>query len=139
LGAKQEALRNPKSSRKTGVEYFMLETFVTIVHVIVAVFMILVVLIQGGNSGGIGAAFGGGNSSGFFGATGATSLLGKLTYGAAAVFMVTSISLTVMQGKSANVGLTKSLEERQKNQPKSDELQTPAATATPSASPSTDK
>ena len=51
--------------------------------------MILVVLIQGGNQGGVGAA-GGGNSQGVFGASGATTLLGKLTYAAAAIFMVTS-------------------------------------------------
>ena len=41
----------------------------------------------------MGAAFGGGNSQGVFGASGATSLLGKLTYAAAAVWMVTCISL----------------------------------------------
>ena len=37
-----------------------MELFVGTVHVIVALFMILVVLVQGGNQGGIGAAFGGG-------------------------------------------------------------------------------
>lgn len=83
----------------------MLETLIEIVHVLVALFMILVVLVQGGNQGGVGAAFGGGNSSGVFGATGATSLLAKLTYGAAFIFMATSITLTVMQGKSGDIGL----------------------------------
>ncbi len=83
----------------------MVEILITVVHVIVALFMVLVVLVQGGNQGGVGAAFGGGNSSGVFGATGATSLLGKLTYGAAFVFMLTSITLTIMQGKSGDVGL----------------------------------
>ncbi|MCL5459935.1 preprotein translocase subunit SecG, partial [Loigolactobacillus coryniformis] len=63
-------------------------------------------------------AFGGGNSTGFFGATGATSLFGKLTYGAAVVFMLTSITLSIMQGKSGKTGLTESLEKRAKqNQP----------------------
>jgi len=82
-----------------------METFLTVIHWIVCLFMILVVLIQGGNQGGVSAAFGGGNSSGVFGATGATSLLGKLTYGAAAVFMTTSICLSVIQGKSGSIGL----------------------------------
>ena len=81
-----------------------METFITIIHISVALFMILVVLIQGGNQGGIGAAFGGGNSQGVFGATGATSFLGKLTYGAAAVFMCTSLFLTVAQTDSSFVG-----------------------------------
>ena len=87
----------------------MTETLVTIIHVIVAFFMILVVLVQGGNQGGVGAAFGGGNTQGVFGASGATSFLGKLTYGAAAIFMVTSVSLTIMQGGGGKVGLSDKL------------------------------
>ena len=75
-----------------------METFVVCIHVIVALFMIVVVLVQGGNKGGVGAAFGGGNTQGVFGASGATSFLGKLTYGAAFIFMLTSITLTIMQG-----------------------------------------
>ena len=58
----------------------MLLSLITALHVFVALFMILVVLLQGGNSGGIGATLGGGNSSGVFGATGANSMLTKLTY-----------------------------------------------------------
>jgi preprotein translocase subunit SecG len=95
----------------------MLVTLIEVVHIVVALFMILVVLVQGGNQGGVGAAFGGGNSSGIFGATGATSLLGKLTYGAAAVFMLTSISLTVLQGKGGNIGLKERLKQAGETQP----------------------
>ena len=83
----------------------MLQILIQVVHVLVALFMILVVLVQGGNQGGVGAAFGGGSSAGVFGATGATSLLGKLTYGAAFIFMLTSISLTVMHAKTGDIGL----------------------------------
>ena len=93
-----------------------MELFVTIIHVTVALFMILVVLVQGGNQGGISAAFGGGNSQGVFGAAGATSLLGKLTYVAALVFMVTTISLTILMGKGGNVGLTDKLRAAQKKE-----------------------
>ena len=81
-----------------------METFITIIHIVVALFMILVVLVQGGNQGGIGAALGGGNSQGVFGAAGATSFLAKLTYWAAAIFMLTSISLTVMETDSSFIG-----------------------------------
>ena len=87
-----------------------MEDFITVLNVIAALFMILVVLVQGGNQGGMGAAFGGGNSQGVFGASGATSLLGKLTYAAAAVWMVTCISLTVVQG-SGKIGLTEKLQQ----------------------------
>ena len=93
-----------------------MELFVTILHVTVALFMILVVLVQGGNQGGISAAFGGGNSQGVFGASGATSLLGKLTYVAAGIFMATTISLTILMGKGGDVGLTDKLREAQKKE-----------------------
>ena len=93
-----------------------MEMLVTVIHVLAALFMILVVLIQGGNSGGVGAAFGGGNSQGMFGASGATSFLGKLTYGCAVVFMVTSISLSMMEGNSGSTGLTDRLEDLDKKE-----------------------
>lgn len=83
----------------------MLDLLITILHVSVAVFMILIVLVQGGNSGGIGAALGGGNSSGVFGAGGATSILGKMTYVAAILFMVTSLTLTVRTNHRGKTGL----------------------------------
>ena len=113
----------------------MLEVLIQIVHVVVALFMILVVLIQGGNQGGIGAAFGGGNSSGVFGATGATTFLGKLTYGAASVFMITSISLTVLQGQAGDVGLREKLERGQAPTPAAETPASgqPAAETTPAS------
>jgi preprotein translocase subunit SecG len=99
----------------------MVTTLITVIHVITSLFMILVVLLQGGNSGGVGAAFGGGNSSGFFGATGATSLLGKLTYAGAAVFMMTSLSLTFLEGRMGNINLEQRLQERLKSEKKVEE------------------
>ncbi len=83
----------------------MLEMLLTTLNIVVAIFMLLVVLIQGGNSGGMGAAFGGGNSQGVMGASGGQSLLGKVTYAAAAIFMITTLSLTVIQGGSGKTGL----------------------------------
>jgi preprotein translocase subunit SecG len=113
-----------------------LELFLTIVHTVVAVFMILVVLVQGGNSGGVGAAFGGGNSSGVFGATGATSFFGKLTYGAAAIFMITSLALTKIQGTSGNMGLGEDLKKLSGEEAKPDASTIPgAADAIPAEAP----
>ena len=107
----------------------------TIIHVGVALFMILVVLVQGGHSGGVGAAFGGGSSSGLLGATGATTLLGKLTYAAAGIFMVSSISLSVIQGKSGNVGLGKKLQEKAAAAASPSPSAAPESATAPSASP----
>jgi preprotein translocase subunit SecG len=87
-----------------------MDIFLTVVHIAAAIFMIVVIIVQGGNSGGVGAAFGGGNSAGLFGASGATSFLGKLTYIMAGIFMVTSIGLTMVTGKSGKTGLTERLE-----------------------------
>lgn len=92
-----------------------MEVLLTVIHISAALFMILVVLIQGGNQGGIGAAFGGGNSQGVFGAGGATSFLGKVTYAVAAIFMVTSIWLSIHQGKSGATGLKERLQQKEMN------------------------
>ncbi len=88
-----------------------METLIVIIHVIVALFMIIVVLVQGGNQGGIGAALGGGNAQGVFGATGGTSFFGKLTYAAAGTFMVTSLLLTTLQANMTFSG-AKSLKDQ---------------------------
>ena len=68
----------------------------TIFHVIVSVFLILVVLLQQGKSADWAGTFGGGGSQTVFGARGASTLLSKATTVAAVVFMITSFSLTVL-------------------------------------------
>src|SRR4051812_29334651 len=93
-----------------------MNTLIVVIHIVVALFMILVVLVQGGNQGGIGAAFGGGNTQGVFGATGATSFLGKLTYGAAIIFTITSISLVLLQG-GHQIGLSEKLKTQETTEP----------------------
>lgn len=69
-------------------------TFVLVVHVLVAVSLVGLVLIQQGKGATAGAGFGGGGSSGtVFGARGAASFLSKLTAAMAATFFVTSLAL----------------------------------------------
>jgi preprotein translocase subunit SecG len=89
-----------------------MDILLTTVHTLAALFLIFVIIIQGGNSGGVGAAFGGGNSAGLFGASGATSFLGKVTYLMAGIFMFSSIALSVRTGTSGKTGLTKKLEQQ---------------------------
>lgn len=88
-----------------------MDVLLTVLHMLAALFLIIVIIIQGGNAGGVGAAFGGGNSAGLFGASGATSFLGKVTYAMAGIFMVSSIALSVMKGNTGRTGLSKRLEE----------------------------
>ena len=77
----------------------MLSVLVTIVHIVVAVSLILFVLLQAGKGAGIGAAFGG-SSDTLFGSSGPAGILGKLTTGAAILFMMTSLLLSYFGGRS---------------------------------------
>jgi len=71
-------------------------TLITIIHVFVCLFLITVVLLQSGKSGDIAAAFGGMGSQTAFGPRGAATVLTKATTWCAIIFMVTSITLSVM-------------------------------------------
>ena len=72
---------------------------ITIVHVLVCLFLITVVLLQSGKSGDIAAAFGGMGSQTAFGPRGAATVLTKATTWCAIIFMVTSITLSVMASR----------------------------------------
>jgi preprotein translocase subunit SecG len=74
-------------------------TFLTILYVFVCVFLILVVLLQAGRGGGMGAAFGG-SSQTVFGGAGAGNFLTRLTVVMAAMFMILSASLAYLSSSS---------------------------------------
>jgi len=71
----------------------MFETILSIIHVFACFFLILVVLLQQGKGGGLGAAFGASTTRQVFGGRGAGNLLTRLTAVTAAVFMTTSVVL----------------------------------------------
>jgi len=77
----------------------MLITLVTIIHILVCFFIIIVVLLQSGTSGDISAAFGGQGSQTAFGPRGAASALSKATTWSAVAFMLTSITLSIYASK----------------------------------------
>lgn len=72
---------------------------ITIIHILVCFFIIVVVLLQSGQSGDISAAFGGQGSQTAFGPRGAASALSKATTWSAVLFMLTSITLSVYASK----------------------------------------
>lgn len=82
----------------------MLVIAITAVHIIVCVFLILVVLLQSGSAGDIAAAFGGMGSQAAFGPRRGATLLGKLTTAGAVIFILTSITLTIMSSKRTQGG-----------------------------------
>ena len=69
--------------------------FLKVLHIVVALFLILVVLLQTGKGAEMGAAFGG-SSQTLFGGSGPTSFMAKLTTAAAVGFMLTSLGLAYM-------------------------------------------
>jgi preprotein translocase subunit SecG len=77
-----------------------MEPFVAIIHILVAVILIALVLVQDSKSGSLGGAFGGGGSNSVLGATGAATLAQKLTRWAAIFFAATSITLTFFATRS---------------------------------------
>ncbi len=74
-------------------------TFLTLIQVLVALVLILVVLLQSAKGTDLAGAFGGMGSQTAFGPRGTTSFLSKTTAVLAAVFMVTSLSLSVLSNR----------------------------------------
>jgi len=77
-------------------------TILTVGHISVCFFLVIIVLLQHGKGADAGAAFGGGGSSqSLFGSEGPVPLLNKITTLAAIVFMVTSVSLAYISSTSS--------------------------------------
>lgn len=103
-----------------------------VLQVIVAVFLILVVLLQPGNKGGMSAAFGGAGGETVFGGRGANTFLAKLTFGAAALFMICSVSLSFMSMMPKSVVGEALKEEIATQPPKAAQPANPGAAPAPS-------
>src|SRR5580698_10432073 len=99
----------------------------TFIHVIVCLFLIIVVLLQSGKAADLAGAFGGMGSQTAFGPRGSATLLSKATTLAAAMFMLTSITLSILAQR--NAASSGSVLEHQKAPAKS----APAKSGTPAA------
>src|SRR5208282_851312 len=101
-----------------------------IVHIVVCLFLIVVVLLQSGKAADLAGAFGGMGSQTAFGPRGSATLLSKATTAAAAIFMITSLTLAILATRGA--ASSGSVLERQKAATKSAPAKTtPATPATP--------
>ncbi len=90
----------------------LLETPLTVIHIICCVVLVLVVLVQPGKSGGLGAALGGAGAQQIFGGRGAGNFLTRTTWIAATLFFVTSVTLAYMSTSTGD-----SLKDRAAQQP----------------------
>ena len=74
-------------------------TFITVLHFVVAILLIVFVLLQDAKSGGVFGMSGSGGSNQVFSATGAANFFVKATRVLAVLFAITCISLTVYTSK----------------------------------------
>jgi preprotein translocase subunit SecG len=92
----------------------MLTTLLDIVHISVCAFLMLVVLLQQGKGGGMGAAFGGGATAQVFGGRGAGNILTRATAVCAGIFMLTSVSLAYVSSSGDRELKARIVEEQRK-------------------------
>ncbi|MBM3351615.1 MAG: preprotein translocase subunit SecG [Betaproteobacteria bacterium] len=109
-----------------------MEKIVLVIHVLAALGVIGLVLLQHGKGADMGASFGSGASGSLFGVSGSSNFMSRATAIFVAIFFTTSLILAYMASdKSAGGSVVKAHVEKQVS---SD----PAKTATPSASPNAD-
>ena len=107
----------------------MLYIAILLVHILVCIFLIIVVLLQSGKAADLAGAFGGMGSQTAFGPRGSATLLSKATTVSAVLFMITSLSLSIIASRGAGLASTV-LEGSQSSAPaKSKPAQQPQAPA----------
>lgn len=78
-----------------------METFIWIVHLMAALGVVVLVLLQHGKGADMGAAFGSGASGSLFGSSGSSNFLSRSTAVLATVFFITSLSLAYLSSRSS--------------------------------------
>ncbi|MEO8099231.1 MAG: preprotein translocase subunit SecG [Acidobacteriota bacterium] len=97
---------------------------VTIIHVIVSLFLVIVVLLQSGKAADLAGAFGGLGSQTVFGPRGSATVLTRATTISAVLFMITSMTLSILSTSAPATGGSNSL---------LDKITAPASTPAPAA------
>ena len=72
---------------------------ITILHVVICFFLIVVVLLQSGKAADLAGAFGGMGSQTVFGPRGTATVLSKATTIAASLFMITALTLAILANR----------------------------------------
>ena len=86
-----------------------MQTLIIVVHVIAALAIVGLVLLQQGKGADAGASFGAGASQTVFGASGSGNFLVRATTISAVIFFVTSLSLAIFAKNQAGTGTTSGL------------------------------
>ena len=75
----------------------------TIFHVLICVFLVIVVLLQSGRGADVAAAFGGMGSQTAFGPRGSATVLSRATTWSAVLFMITSLTLSIIASRRSSI------------------------------------
>jgi preprotein translocase subunit SecG len=87
-----------------------MQTLILVLHIIAALGIIVLVLLQHGKGADVGAAFGSGSAGSLFGSAGAANFLSRSTAVVAAVFFATSLGLTYFSVPSKSSGVMQHLD-----------------------------
>jgi preprotein translocase subunit SecG len=86
-----------------------MQTLVLVFHILAAVGIVVLVLLQHGKGADMGAAFGSGSAGSLFGSAGASNFLSRTTAVLAAVFFATSLGLTYFTSSTKSSGVLEHL------------------------------
>ena len=114
----------------------MLTTFLIVLHVLVALAIIGLVLLQHGKGADMGSGFGGGASGSLFGATGSANFLSRTTAVLAAIFFVLSLALAYTATRkpaSEGGGVIDVIRQREAEKPAPKAEEKPGAQPAPAA------
>ena len=100
-----------------------MENIVLTIHLILALALVGIVLLQRSEGGGLGLGGGGGGGDGIMSGRGAATALTKITWVLAIAFIITSMSLTIIASRNAN---SSSIFDRLGNESQSQEIDTDA-------------
>jgi len=115
----------------------MLTTVLIVVHVLVALAIIGLVLLQHGKGADMGSGFGGGASGSLFGATGSANFLSRSTAVLAAIFFILSLALAYVATRrpaEEGGGVIDAIRKQQVDKPAPKAEEKPAAPAAPAES-----
>ena len=87
-----------------------MQTLVLVLHILAALGIVILVLLQHGKGADMGAAFGSGSAGSLFGSAGAANFLSRTTAVLAAVFFLTSLGLTYFSAPSKSSGVIEQMQ-----------------------------
>ena len=97
----------------------LIKTPTTVLHVAACLFLVMVILIQPGRSGGLSGALGGAGATQIFGGRGAGNLLTRVSWTTATIFFLTSVTLAYLSSSKDEslAGRTKTGQEQKAGAP----------------------